>query len=61
MNTLHTVMMQHFTLVYFWIKLTPKKFTKEVLIVKDQVKAAHFKPVCFIRMQPCGIDEDTAK
>ena len=34
-----------YTLVYSWIKLTPGKFRKKVLINNDQVEAPHFKPM----------------
>ena len=34
-----------YTFVYSWIKLTPGKFRKKVLINNDQVKAPHFKPM----------------
>ena len=35
-----------YTLVYYWIKWTPGKYTKNVSINKHQIKAAYFKLMC---------------
>ena len=41
------------TLVYSWIKFTSGKFAKKVLMIKDLVKDAQFKPVC---LRGCTVD-----